>query len=302
MTLDLNEVAVFIKVVEAGSFSQAAKHLGMPNSTVSSKVSSLEKRLGTTLIQRTTRKLNITPAGRAYFNKCLQGLQEIQTAEAELASIQGEPQGLLRITAPVELGSTVLPSLISDFTKKYSKVKIEVLLGDRKVDLLSENVDLAIRAGELKDSTLIAKKIGEVYFAPFASSKYLKTAKAPQHPKDLAGHPCIQFTPFGNHGWKLIGPKNSVTVPLDGKIVVNDLNMIKNLATNGNGIALLPTFFCYEELKAGKLVRLLPEWRTQLAPVHFVYAAQKFVTPKLSAFISMASESLKESLKDFNAR
>lgn len=299
MTLDLNEVVVFIKVVEVGSFSQAAKHLGMPNSTVSSKVSSLEKRLGTTLIQRTTRKLNVTPAGRAYFNKCIQGLQEIEAAEAELASTQGEPQGLLRLTAPVELGASLLPSLVSDFTKKHPKVKVEIILADRRVDLISENVDLAIRAGELKDSTLIAKKIGEVYFAPFASTKYLKSVKAPQHPKDLVEHSCIQFTPLGTDGWKLIGPKTSVTVPLSGKVIVNDLNMIKNLTLNGSGIALLPTFFCYEELKAGKLVRLLPEWRTPLNPVHFVYAAQKFVTPKLSAFIAMASESLKDGLKDF---
>ncbi len=147
--MDFNEVAIFIKVVQEGSFSKAAHNLGMPNSTVSAKISSLEKRLGVTLIQRTTRKLNITPAGNAYFKRCMLGLEEIKAAEAEIANIQGEPQGLLRITAPFELGSTVLPQIVSSFIKKYSKVRIELILTDRRVDLLSENIDLAIRAGEM---------------------------------------------------------------------------------------------------------------------------------------------------------
>ena len=193
--MDLNEVAVFIKVVQLGSFSGAAKQLAMPNSTVSSKVSSLEKRLGVTLIQRTTRKLNITPAGQAYFNRCIQGLEEIHAAEMEIAAVQGEPQGLLRITAPIDLGSRVLPQLVSDFTNTYPKVRVELILSDRKVDLLSESVDLAIRAGDLRDSTLIAKKVGSVYFAPFASARYLKAKGIPTHPRDLRLHHCLQFTP-----------------------------------------------------------------------------------------------------------
>ena len=149
--MDFNEVAIFIQVVQEGSFSNAAKKLGMPNSTVSAKVSSLEKRLGITLIQRTTRKLNITPAGQSYFKRCMTGLEEIKAAESEIASIQGEPQRLLRITAPTELGSSILPLIVSDYTKKFPKIRIEVILTDRRVDLLSENVDLAIRAGELKE-------------------------------------------------------------------------------------------------------------------------------------------------------
>jgi len=299
MEIDLNEVAVFIKVVQTGSFSQAAKQLGMPNSTVSFKVSSLEKRLSMTLIQRTTRKLNITPAGQAYFKRCLQGLEEIQAAEQEMASIQGEPQGLLRITAPIELGSSVLPDLISDYTKKYPKVRVELILSGRRVDLLAENVDLAIRAGELKDSTLIAKKIGSVYFAPLASPKYLKAKGTPTHPRELRQHQCLQFTPLGFDEWKLISPKGALNVSLPAKVVVDDLAMVKLLALKGDGIALLPTHLCYEDVKAGKLVRILPDWRTVLTPVHFIYPAQRYVTPKLSAFMEMALDSLKKNFQIF---
>lgn len=294
--MDLNEVSIFIQVVQEGSFSQAARKLGMPNSTVSAKVSSLEKRLGVTLIQRTTRRLSVTPAGQAYFKKCIQGLQEIQSAEAEIAAIQGEPQGLLRVTAPVELGMSVLPQIVSDFTKKYPKVSVEVLLADRRVELLAENVDIAIRAGELKDSTLVSKKLGVVYFAVFASPKYLKTRKAPSHPRDLKDHECLHFTPLGSEEWKLSSAKGSLHVPVKGRVIVNDLHMIRNLAVAGDGLALLPTFFCQQEQGAGKLVRVLKDWKSNPNPVQFVYPAQKYVTPKLSAFIQMATEPIRASL------
>lgn len=296
--MDFNEVAIFIKVVQEGSFSQAAKKLGMPNSTVSAKVSSLEKRLGITLIQRTTRKLNITPAGQSYFKRCMLGLEEIKAAESEIASIQGEPQGLLRITAPTELGGSILPSIVSDYTKKYPKARIEVILTDRRVDLLSENVDLAIRAGELKDSTLIAKRVGTVYFAPFASAKYLKQKGTPAHPRELKQHMCLQFTPVGVDEWKMTSSKGSLNVPVPGRVIMNDMTALKKMAIMDDGITFLPTYFCYAEVKNKQLIRILPEWRSNLTPVHFVYPAQRFVTPKLSAFISLAADAVKRSFED----
>lgn len=298
--MDLNEVAVFIKVIQEGSFSQAAKKLGMPNSTVSHKVSSLEKRLGTTLIQRTTRKLVVTPAGQAYFKRCMQGLEEIEAAESELLITKGEPQGLLRITGPVELGSSILPELISQYTTKYPKVRTEVILTERYVDLLSEGVDLAIRAGELKDSSLIAKKIGSVYFVLVASPKYLKARGEPSHPRELRQHRCLQHTPMGIEEWKLTSTKGSLNVPLPGQIISNDLKMIKLMALRGDGIALLPNHICYSEVANGKLVRILPEWHTNNNPIHFVYPSQRFVTPKLSAFMDMAMGSLKKLFENFD--
>jgi DNA-binding transcriptional LysR family regulator len=295
--MDLNEVAVFIKVVQLGSFSQAAKQLGMPNSTVSGKVSSLEKRLGITLIQRTTRRLNVTPAGQAYFKRCIQGLEEIKAAETEIAAIQGEPQGLLRITAPIELGGTILPIVISEYTRKFPKVSVETLLTGQRLDLLSENIDLAIRAGDLKDSSLIAKKIGSVYFAPFATPKYLKANGTPAHPRDLRQHRCLHFTPLGYGEWRLNGPKGALNVPIVSHVIANDLALIKAMALTGDGIAMLPTHIIYSEVSAGKLVRVLPEWKSNVTPVHFVYPAQRFVTPKLSSFIEVATDAMKKTFE-----
>lgn len=297
--MDLNEIMIFIKVVQSGSFSKASEALSLPKSTVSHKVSSLEKRLGMTLIQRTTRKLNITPEGQVYFKHCLQGLTEIQSAETELAAQKGEPQGLLRISAPVDLGNSVMPDLLSRFTRKYPQVRIEVILTERRVDFLAESIDLAIRAGDLKDSSLIAKKIGAVYFVPVASPRYLKNHAAPTHPRELRQHECLHFTSFGNEEWHLVSGKGSLNIPVPSRMTINNLEVVKKLALNGEGIALLPTHLCHAEVRSGALARILPEWRTQITPVHFVYPSQRFVTPKLSAFIELATGSLKKNFENF---
>lgn len=296
--MDLNEIAVFVKVVESGSFSLAGKALGIPNSTVSHKVSTLEKRLGVTLIQRTTRKLHITPVGEAYFQKCLLGLEEIRAAESEIASAQSEPQGLLKITAPIDIGSSLLPAIISKYHKKYPKVQVEVILTDRRVDLLSEGVDLAIRAGELKDSSLIAKKIGTTYFVPVASQRYLKLHGTPLHPKDLLRHQCLQFTSLGE-SWKLTGPKGTFQVSLKNPMLINHLEMLRQMTIQDGGISFLPTSLVYPDIKEKRLVRLLPDWRSSISPVHFVYPGQKFVPAKLSAFIEYSGKDFKEAFSRF---
>lgn len=295
--VDLNEITVFVKVAQAGSFTLAAKQLGMPKSTVSARISSLEKRLGITFIQRTTRQLNLTQAGRSYFERCLRALHEIESAESELANAQGEPQGTLKITAPSTLGSSLLPEILADYMKAYPKVNVELILSDRLVDLVAEGVDLAIRGGALGDSSLIQKKLGISYFAPFASPAYLKKRGTPGHPKDLRDHQCLQFTPLGRDKWEFTREKLRVSVPLSGKIVIDDLHTIKEVAINAGGIALLPTFLCGSEAKGGKLVRVLPEWVSLPRPVSFVYPSQRFVSNRLQAFIAMATEPLQKILK-----
>ncbi len=291
--MDLNEIAIFIKVVQLGSFSQAAKALALPNSTVSSKVSSLEKRLGMTLIQRTTRKLHITPAGHGFYLRCLSGFEEMKAAEQELLSLQGEPKGILRVTAPTELGRILLPDIISRFNREYPKVCVEAILTDRRVDLLSEGVDLAIRAGVLKDSTLIAKKLGSAYFVPVASPKYVKAHGLPKHPRDLKDHQILSFPPMGTEDWKLFSGKGAINATINPRTIMNDLEGLYRMALAGDGIAMIAAYFCIEEVKSGKLVRVLPEWRSATSPVHFVYPGQKFVSPKLQAFMKFAGEDLK---------
>lgn len=294
--MDLNEINIFVKVVEIGSFIGAAQALDIPKSTVSAKVSSLEERLGVTLIKRTTRKLHITDVGQEYYEQCRNALVQINEAEKQVTVDQSIPSGLLRLSAPSELGNALLPSLILEFKKKYPQVNLEVILTDRNVDFIAERIDLGIRVGVLKDSSLIAKKLGNIYFAPFVGPKYLKNHPTPKTPQDIEQHHTIIFSPIGEK-WEFNSQKNSQVVKVNCTTEINDLNLIKSLTAAGLGIALLPTFLCLNEAKSGKLVRILKKWRSQERPVHIIYPSQKFVSPKIRAFIDLATDTLKASLE-----
>lgn len=296
--MDLNETAIYVKVVEAGSFAKAASQLEMPKSTVSAKVSALERRLGVTLIRRTTRRLYVTDAGQEYFAQSLHALRQIQNAEDRLNQHQSRPQGLLRITAPIEFGGVALPKVIAEFQKKYPEVQLDIVLSNETVDLISEGIDLALRAGDLKDSTLISKKLGSVYFAPFASPKYLKAHGKPVSPKDLKDLCCLHFSRMGK-SWPLNGPRGLQNFEMPKQMLINDLYLIKSLALAGTGIALLPTFFCHQEVREGKLVRILDDWKANQRAVSFVYPHQEFVPKKLTAFLEVATEIIRRDLAEF---
>lgn len=296
--MDLNEIKAFVRVVQAGSFRQAAAQLGMPNSTVSAKVSALERRLGVTLLQRTTRKLRLTEAGEAYFRQASQGLEDLAKAEAEVSAAQRAPQGLLRVTAPADFGNTCLVDLLGAFRKRHPQVRVELVFTDRFVDLVAEGIDVAIRAGTLRDSGLVARKVGIACWTPFASPAYLKRAGTPAHPRALREHACLQFTPLGRDHWQLTQGKSTVTAPLAREVLANDMQMVKALAVSGRGIALLPTFACHRELERGTLVRVLPGWRARADPMHLVYPGQRFVAPKVRAFVDVAVDELEALLRE----
>lgn len=295
--MDLNEISIFLEVVQCGGFSKAAKKLGMPNSTVSSKISSLEKRLATTLIQRTTRQIKITQAGQSYFEHCMKGLQEIQNAEREVVATQAEPQGILRVTAPIDLGSKVLPAVLSRYLAKFPKVKVELHLTDNITDLVGEKFDVAFRVGKLDDSSLIARRVGFVNYALYASPKYLKARGEPLQPQDLRGHSCLTFQPMGTEEWRLEGKKGAARVAIAGTVVANSLSAVKTFLLQGDGIAFIPIFLVQEEWAAKRLVRILPEWSSKPRPLHILYPAQRHPPPRLSAFLSLALEMLPDSFE-----
>ena len=288
--MDLDGIEVFVKVVEAGSFSQAAKLLGMPNSTVSAKVSALEKRLGVMLLQRTTRKLRATPAGETYFQQCVQALEQLQAAESELTSTQREPQGLLRVTAPADIGHTLLATLVRGFLQQYPKTEVELPVTNRVLDLIAEGVDLAIRAGELADSRLIAKRFSVGNIGLWASPAYLKKRGMPSHPRDLAPQECLQFSLFKNNRLELTNGKDSARVVTAGRLRADDFEALKAFALVGEGIVYLPSFMCAEELKQNRLQRVCPDWHGAAATFSLVYPAQRFVSPKVRAFITVAED------------
>jgi DNA-binding transcriptional LysR family regulator len=288
--VDLDGIAVFVKVVQAGSFSQAAKLLKMPNSTVSAKVADLEKSLGVTLLQRTTRKLRLTDAGEGYFRRCLRALEELHAAENELATERGETRGVLRVTAPVELGRSVLPPVLDVLMKRYPAIEIDLVITNRLTDLIAENIDLAVRAGPLKDSGLIARRFVLGQFGLWASPGYLKKNSVPRNPHELKGQDCLRFAPFIGRKLQLTNGRERAPIALAGRITADDFETLRALAVRGWGIALLPSFLCAEEVKERKLVSVLPNWRGESVSISLVYPAQRFVSPKIRAFIAAAEE------------
>lgn len=290
--MDLNETAVFVKVVEAGSFSAAARLLGLPTSTVSTRIARLEKRLGVTLLQRTTRRLRLTDTGELYYQHASTGLGHMLDAEAAVTESTGEPRGLLRVTAPADLGDALLAEIVNQLRRNYPLVSLEMVLMNRYVDLVAEGVDVAIRTGPLKDSTLIAKSAGVARWAAFASPGYLQAAPPLKSPEALRHHCCLQFTPLGKESWTLTGTTGSVTVPLAAQVLINDVRVIQSMALAGEGVALLPMYLCRQDCADGRLVRVLPEWHAKADPVHIVYPRQRFMAPKLRAFIDLATREL----------
>lgn len=290
--MDLNETAVFVKVVDAGSFSAAARLLGLPTSTVSTRVARLERRLGVTLLQRTTRRLNLTDAGSLYYQHAATGLGHMLDAEAAVTESTGEPKGLLRVTAPADIGDDLLADIVRQMHRRFPLVGIDLLLVSRYVDLVAEGVDIAIRTGSLKDSTLIAKNVGLARWVPFASPDYLASMSLPDSPQALRHHCCLQFTPLGKESWTLSGAGGSLTVPLPGMVMINDVRIIRAMTLAGEGVALLPEYLCRAECAAGRLQRLLPDWYAKADPVHLVYPRQRFMPPKLRAFIDLAGDVL----------
>ena len=288
--MDLDGIAVFVKVVQVGSFSQAAKLLNMPNSTVSAKVAALEKRLGVTLLQRTTRRLHLTEAGEGYFRRCMTALEELHAAENELAIERSETKGVLRLTAPVELGRSALPPVLDVLMKRHPAIKIDLIITNRLVDLVVENIDVAVRAGPLKNSGLIAKRFVLGQFGLWASPSYLKNNSVPRNPDELKEHDCLRFAPFTGRKLQLTNGRERAQIALAGRITADDFEALRALAVLGWGIALLPSFLCAEEAKERKLVSVLPNWRGDSVSISVVYPAQRFVAPKIRAFITAAEE------------
>ncbi|WP_024930238.1 LysR family transcriptional regulator [Methylophilus sp. OH31] len=291
--MDFNEAAVFVKVVQAGSFSAAARQLGLPTSTISTRVARLERRLGVTLLQRTTRRLNLTEAGALYFEHASTGLGYLLEAEAALDEARQQPQGVLKVTAPADLGDALLGGLVTQMQRTYPALSLELMLTERYVDLVAEGVDVAIRTGELRDSSLIAKSLGTIQWALFASPSYLQLAGQIATPTDLSQHQCVQFTPMGRHQWDLQRGTTAIRVPLAARTLVNSIGVVRAMAENGQGVALLPTFICQPTVETGGLQHVLPEWRGRADAVHLVYPKQRFMPPKLRGFIDLAVAELK---------
>ncbi|HZJ62479.1 MAG TPA: LysR family transcriptional regulator [Kofleriaceae bacterium] len=282
--MDLNEITVFTRVVQAGSFTAAARVLEMPKSTVSRKVAELEERLNARLLQRTTRKLSLTDAGRTYFDYGVRIVNEIEAAESAVGSLQGKPRGLLRVTAP--LNTAWLSDIVAGYMKRYPEIQLELLCTGRNVDLIEERFDLGIRAGVLADSSLVARSLGSVTWLLVATSGYLKKRRRPRAPEELEEHDCLLFGAGSmTVQLRLHGGERSVQVTIAPRLLVSDMDIVYAAASAGLGVALLPAFRCLEDLRAHRLEHVLPEWSAPATPVHAVYPTARHLSAKVKSFV-----------------
>jgi DNA-binding transcriptional LysR family regulator len=282
---DLNDIAVFVCVVEARSFTGAGTQLGVPRSTVSRRVAQLEKRLGVRLLHRTTRRIELTEVGTAFFEACSRSLASIDEAEQMVLAAQATPRGRLRVTAPVDVGVSYLAPLMTHYLERFPEVKVDVELTQRVVDLVGEGFDAALRAGSLPDSSLVARRIGFTTRRLYASPAYLAAHGEPHAPADLSNHNCILANDRrASPTWKLVGPDGEVEVPVSGSVNVNDFTFAKQAALAGAGIAFLPIFQCREEESTGRLRTVLSDYRSDQGGLYLVYPSAKHLSATVRAF------------------
>jgi DNA-binding transcriptional LysR family regulator len=287
--MDLNELLVFARVVEAGGFTAAAAALGMPKSTVSRKVSDLEERLQARLLQRTTRRLSLTDVGRTYYQYCARIVGELEEAERAVSSLQGTPRGRLRVTAPLNFG--FLGPILSDYLGRYPEVQLELVCTDRVVDLVEERFDVGIRAGVLADSTLIARNLGSERSLLVASPSYLARRGRPGTPEELTAHDGLLFGAGLDRAHLRLqqGPRRAA-IAVPPRLVVNDFEILHAGALAGLGIALLPIFRCAADVRAGTLERVLEPWDPPPIPIHAVYPSSRHLSPKVKRFLDHLQE------------
>lgn len=289
---DLNAVSAFSKVVELKSFRAAAAALGIPKSTVSRKVAELEDALGARLLERTTRSLRLTDAGRAYHVRIAPALDSLLEAERAVEEQNDKPSGRLRLTMTIEGGQSLLGPVLSEYLRAYPDVKLEVELTDRRVDLVEEGFDLAIRAGALADSTLIAKKIGTPgRMRLYGSPDYLRRRGKPRHPRELAEHDCLimsaQTTPTI---WSFREKRKALPVKVRAHAVANSFLLLRELALGGHGLARLPDYFAAPTTGRDKLVSLLDTFLPEPTPWHVVYPSARNLSPKVRALVELLEQ------------
>lgn len=266
--MDLNRVVTFVHVVEQGSFTAAARILGLPTSSVSRAVAGLEKDLGIALLARTTRKLSLTGPGRLYYERVRPAVEELAAARDLATETSTEPRGIVRMTAAVDAGR-LMAGALARFAVRYPNIHVDLMLTGRRVDLIEEGFDLAVRAGQLVDSSLIAKKIGETSLRLTAAPDYLARRGRPRRLTQLARHDCILLRGVnGRARWELAGPRGNETVEVRGPISADDLGFVYQAALEGAGIALLPELVCKSDLEAGHLEVVLP---TYTGPTNGLY-------------------------------
>lgn len=292
--MELSELQAFVKVVQTGSFTRAADLLGSQKSHLSRVVSGLEQRLGVRLLERSTRAMHLTEIGREVFERAVGILGAVEDTERVAQQLHAEPRGTLKLTCGVEFGLIAVGAWIDSYLAANPQVAVEADFTGRVIDIVHEGFDLAIRVGELADSRLAARRLGELEYGLFASPAYLQRRAAPAAPEDVAGHALLAFTGGSRaSGWRLARGGEQRLVDTSGaRLRVNNSFGVRDAAVAGLGIAQLPMLVAGPAVDAGSLVRLMPDWEPPRVPVHAVFASSRYLSAKVRSFIDLAAREL----------
>ncbi|HFT7360194.1 TPA: LysR substrate-binding domain-containing protein [Pseudomonas aeruginosa] len=280
---------VFVKAVEAGSISSAAAELNLSSQLAGKQIRALEDGLGIKLLTRTTRRQSLTDSGQLFYERARNILAEMEAAEALMAETRSEPRGRLRISAPITFGSHGLAPEIPEYLRQHPEVSIDLSLTNSTVDLVEEGFDVVFRTGDLPDSSLIARRLASYRLALCAAASYIKLAEPLRAPLDLLKHECLVFSHTSlRTQWSFDGPEGRVTVPINGRFSTNSGEALRAAAVAGMGILLQPYELVADEIEAGRLIRLLPEYEPAARSLHVLYASDRRMTPKLRSFLDFA--------------
>lgn len=289
----LKAMEAFVRVVDTGGFTRAAEVMQAPKATVSTLIQDLESQLGVRLLHRTTRKVTVTADGAAYYERCLRILDDLREADDSVSSRQGDPNGRLRVDVFTGMASYLLASGLPDFLARHPKIRLEMGCGDRPVNMVSEGIDCVIRAGEITDPSLIARRIGSMWFVTCASPTYLAQYGAPNHPHDLSKHALINYFLHGSGRavpWDFTKDGERLELTLDGPLAVNDSNVYEDACLAGVGIGRVPSFSYQRYCQQGLLQPVLSGWASDPVPVYVVYASKRHLSTKVQAFVEWAAE------------
>jgi len=297
------ELKVFVAVAETGGFAKAASRLGSSPPAVTRTIAGLEQRLGTELFARTTRRVHLTEAGQLFLERARGLLSDLESAESEVTGEARMPTGRLTVTASVTLGRSILPPLMMGFLNAHSRVTAKVLLLDRVVNLIEEGIDVAIRIGELPDSTLIARQVGEVRRMLVASPGYLSKRGTPKAAADLKLHSIIAFTGLmPNNEWTYAGERGASRVTLQPRFEINDATAAIAAAEAGNGITNALSYMVAKSIREERLVPVLSNLCLPAVPVQLVYPESRLVSPKVRTFIDYAAPRLRVALQEVGVK
>ncbi|WP_028535495.1 LysR family transcriptional regulator [Paludibacterium yongneupense] len=293
----LQAMEVFVRVVETGGITSAAASLRLPKSTATTLIQKLEVTLGVKLLNRTTRRVSVTPDGAAYYTRCLAILAEVRDTEDSIAQHHARPGGRLRIDVPTLMARSVIVPALPVFFERYPEIKLELGCSERRAELIEEGIDCAVWSGELQNSSLVARRVGQLFFATCASPAYLAAHGQPLHPADLAAHRCINhFSPRSGKiaDWIFAKDGERIQAPLDGHIALDDENSYVAAAEAGLGIAKIPAFVLKDAMEHGRLELVLGDWLPEPVPLYIVYPQNRHLSAKVRVFVDWIAELFQE--------